>query len=435
MERALPSGGARFFVRGGPRRSGYHQTVVRRSLASSVIPAALLLGLPWASPALAGQEADSKRAPAAPAPKASAAASLTFEDVAARAARAREADAPDEAIRWYRRGVAMRPNWDEGWWYAAVLLYDRDRYAEARDAFSRFLALKPGPGPARAMRGLCAFQTGNRATSLRDLARWMAEGSAGNEETRQVAWYHLSILQIRGGQFELALQPMTQLCRSGPESPRIVRAAGLMLLRMATLPEDLPTEKQEMVDAAGRASYSWLALRNDEAKARFRDLLDRFPRAPNAHYCYGLFLMGQDPEAALAEFREEMKVQPGSVYPRLETAFELIKRGDFAAARPYAEAAVQLAPGLFAARNALGRVLVELGELERGIAELGEAARLAPDSPEMFFALARACEKAGRKDEAQRARVTFQRLERIRRTRQTPGLAPGDAAPGSGSPR
>ncbi len=408
---------------------------MRRSLASSVIPAALLVGLPWVAPALAAQDAGSRRAPVPLAPQASAEAPLQFEDVAARAARAREADAPDEAIRWYRRGVAMRPKWDEGWWYLATLLYDRDRYAAARDAFSRFLALKPDPGPARALRGLCEFQIGHHEASLRDLARWMSEGSAGNDETRQVAWYHLSILRIRGGQFELALEPMTQLCRSGLESPRVVRAAGLMLLRMPTLPEDVPGEKQEMVDAAGRASYSWLALRNEETHARFRELLDRFPQAPNAHYGYGLFLMGQDPEAALAEFREEMKVQPGSVYPRLETAFELIKRGDFAAARPYAEDGVKLAPGLFAARNALGRVLVELGELERGIAELEEAARLAPDSPEMFFALARAYQKAGRKDEAEKAGATFRRLDEIRRARKTPGLAGEGGPPGAASPR
>jgi predicted Zn-dependent protease len=393
---------------------------VRRSLASFVILAALLVALPWTSPALGAQDV---------APK------LSFEDVAARAARARDADAPVEAIRWYRRGVAMRPAWDEGWWYLATLLYDRDRYAEARDAFSRFLARKPDPGPARALRGLCGFRMGDRAASLRDLARWMAEGSKGNDETRQVGWYHLSILRIGGGQFELALQPMTQLCRSGPESPKVVRAAGLMLLRMATFPEDVPAAKGDLVEAAGRASYSWLALRNDEAQVRFRELLDRFPQAPNAHYCYGLFLMGQDPEAALAQFREEMKVQPGSVYPRLETAFELIKRGDFAAARPYAEDAVKLAPGLFAARNALGRVLVETGEIERGIAELQEAARLAPDSPEMFFALARACERAGRKDEAAKARAAFQRLEEARRARKTPGLAGDDGAPEPASHR
>jgi predicted Zn-dependent protease len=129
-----------------------------------------------------------------------------------------------------------------------------------------------------------------------------------------------------------------------------------------------------------------------------------------------------------------MKVQPGSVYPRLETAFELIKRGEYAQARPYAEDSVRLAPGLFAAHNALGRVLVEMGEIERGIAELEEATRLAPESPEMFFALARAYGRAGRKEDAERARATFQRLEDARRAGKSPDLARGDLPPASSGP-
>jgi len=379
-------------------------TVAVRGLARPLlIPSLTVLCLTQPLPALAGQDA-------APAP------SPSFEEVAARAARARESGAADEAIRWYRRGVRMRPQWDEGWWYLATGLYEGDRYAEAATAFARFLALKPQPGPARALRGLCLFQVKDYPEASRDLARWMADGSIGNAETQQVAWYHLAILRIREGQFELALEPMTQLCRSGAESPRLVRAAGLMLLRFATLPTEVPREKEELVDLAGRAGYSWIALRVDDAQARFRALLERFPEAPNAHYCYGLFLLSQgSDDAALAQFGEEMKVQPLSVYPRLETAFELLKRGDYADARPYAEEAVRLAPGLFAAHNALGRILVELDQVPRGIGELEEAARLAPESPEMYFALAHAYGRAGRTAEAEKARTTFQKLDAARR--------------------
>jgi len=406
--------------------------VVRRSPAPRVIPAALVTSLLWPGPALLAQTAKQK-APDASAPRASTVAPLPFEAVAANAARARETGTPAEAIRWYRRGLRLQPRWDEGWWYLATLLYEMDRYAEARDAFKQFLALKPEPGPAQALRGLCEFQLKDYTTSLEHLSRWQADGAAGNEETRRVALYHLSVLRIRGGQFELALEPMTRLCRSGAESPRLVRLAGLMLLRMPSFPGEVVQGKQEMVDVAGRASYSWLALRNDEAQARFKDLIERFPEAPNAHYCYGLFLRAQGSDEALAQFRDEMRVQPESVYPRLETAFELIKHGDYAGARPYAEDSVKLAPGLFAAHNALGRVLVELGQLPAGIAELEEAARLAPESPEMFYALARAYTQAGRKEDAEKARKTFLRLEESRRTKGAPGLARGDAPPGSSS--
>ena len=85
-----------------------------------------------------------------------------------------------------------------------------------------------------------------------------------------------------------------------------------------------------------------------------------------------------------------------------------------------------LAPGLFAAHNALGRALVERGEIERGTSELETAARLAPDSPEMHFSLARAYAKAGRKEDAEKERATFAELERKRRIRRgEPGVEGG----------
>src|SRR5207245_9829581 len=66
---------------------------------------------------------------------------IPFEEIARRAAEAREKDQIDEAIRWYRQGTQLRPRWDEGLWYLATLLYDQDHYADARDAFRRFLAV------------------------------------------------------------------------------------------------------------------------------------------------------------------------------------------------------------------------------------------------------------------------------------------------------
>jgi tetratricopeptide (TPR) repeat protein len=410
---------------------------VRGAPLPLVISGAFLLCSPWPASARPGPAPGPPASPDTPPGKTATsegpAPSLPFEEIAAKAARARETGALDEAARWYRSGVEARPQWDEGWWYLATLSYEKDRYAEARDAFTRFLALRPAPGPARALRGLCEFELEEYEASLRDLERWQSDGSPGNEDTRNVAWYHLSVLRIRGGQFELALEPISQLCRSQPESPGLVRAAGLMLLRKASFPRDVPQEMQEQVDAAGRAIYSWLALRNDEAQARFEDLIRRFPETPNARYCYGLFLERENPERALELFREEMKIQPDSVYPRLETAYALLRLGDFSGARPYAEDSVKLAPGLFAAHHALGQILVGSGELARGIAELEEAARLAPGSYQMFYALARAYSKAGRKEDAARARATGQKLDAIRRAKMSED-ARGAAETSSPSP-
>jgi predicted Zn-dependent protease len=88
-----------------------------------------------------------------------------------------------------------------------------------------------------------------------------------------------------------------------------------------------------------------------------------------------------------------------------------MKEGRYEEARPYAENAVQLQPDFFAAHNALGRVLLELGETDRSIAELETAARLAPNSVQTYFSLARAYQRAGRSDDVKRARDTFMKLE------------------------
>jgi tetratricopeptide (TPR) repeat protein len=375
-----------------------------------VISSVLLLGLAFA------QAARPAVAPVRPSPAPTPA--LSFDEVAKRAAAARDKDALDEAIRWYQEGARQRPNWDEGLWYLATLLYDKDRFGEARDAFRRFLVVKPEAGPAWALRGMCEFRLKEYDGALRSLQKGTDLGYGTNTAVQRAAWFHLAMLLVRVGQFERAVGPLTFLARSEPESERLFEVAGLMLLRRAKLPADITAGEREVVALAGQAAFAHLARDGQKAAERFRQLVERFPKTPNVHYAYGIFLLGGDSNAALAEFRRELEIQPGSVFARLDLAFELIRRGDFQEALAPSEEAVRLAPGLFASHNALGRALTETGALDRGILELETAARLAPESPEMHFALARAYTKAGRKDDAARARATFAELDRKRRERR-----------------
>ena len=138
----------------------------------------------------------------------------------------------------------------------------------------------------------------------------------------------------------------------------------------------------------------------------------------------GVFLLRNGEAGGLAALRRELEVKPDNVMACLEIAFELNLRGEYEDARPPAEKAVELAPRLFAAQNALGRVLVELGEIEEGIRHLEEAVRLAPESPEMHFALGRAYARAGRMEDAARTRATFTDLEAKRGRRQSQAATP-----------
>ena len=106
-----------------------------------------------------------------------------------------------------------------------------------------------------------------------------------------------------------------------------------------------------------------------------------------------------------------MEISPNHFPSMVQMAFEYLKRDQYNEALPLAEKAVQLAPKLYAARNVLGRVLLEVGQVDRSIRELEEGVKLAPSSPEMHFALARAYTRAGRKQEAARERETFKKLQ------------------------
>jgi predicted Zn-dependent protease len=86
---------------------------------------------------------------------------------------------------------------------------------------------------------------------------------------------------------------------------------------------------------------------------------------------------------------------------------------------PWAQQAVAAAPQEFPARKALGHALLDTGDLEGAIKELQLGIKLAPESPGLHFLLARAYQRAGRLEDATRARNEFTRLDRLARTQRS----------------
>lgn len=358
------------------------------------------------------------RAQSAPRPKAkSPAKTQTAQTTAAfdRAVKlgdeARLAGRLGEALDHYAKALQIRATWADGWWNVGAIFYEGDRYAEARDAFRNLVSLEPQRGPAWGMLGLCEFQTREYERAVVSLQRSRALGLAGNKELESVIRYHTALLYIRFEQYEIAYEILSEFLTVGNDSPKVIEAFGMALMRMPFLPNEIPPDKRELVLVSGRAGFNMAARRVDEARAAFDILLARYPDAPNVHYAFGVFLLNQDADAALKEFRRELEISPLHQPAMVQMAFEYLKRDEYSTALPLAEKAVQLAPKMFPARNVLGRVLLELGQVDRAIKELEEGVRLAPASPEMHFALARAYTRSGRKADAAREREVFKRLQ------------------------
>jgi tetratricopeptide (TPR) repeat protein len=353
-----------------------------------------------------------------------------FENAVKVADEARVAGRLDEAIEAYTKAVSIRPKWPDGWWYLGAIYYARDLYPQARDAFSNLVALQPERGPAWGMLGLCQFRTSEYERSIASLERSYILGLDDNKELKSVVLYHSALLYVRFEQFEMAYQALRQL--ENYDNQKIIEAFGLIMLRMPVLPNQIPGDKREQVLLAGRAGASMAARHLDASRKFFGELVANYPDDPNVHYSYGVFILPQDAETALKEFQRAHELDPNHQPAMVQMAFEYLKRRDYDAALPLAEKSVALAPRMFPARNVLGRVLLELGQIERAIHELEEGVRLAPVSPDMHFALARAYTRAGRKADADRENEIFKKLEekynQQAETKQTDGVK-GTATP------
>lgn len=75
----------------------------------------------------------------------------------------------------------------------------------------------------------------------------------------------------------------------------------------------------------------------------------------------------------------------------------------------------------------LGRLLFETGENAKAIEELETAQKMAPSEPRIYYTLARAYAKANRKEDAERARETFARLNKMVEDAEKRGDARGEA--------
>jgi predicted Zn-dependent protease len=344
----------------------------------------------------------------------------SFAQVSKEAAQAREANRIPEAVKLYRESVRVRPGWTEGWWYLSTLLYEADRYEEALTALRRFTELDPKVAQGWALLGLCEYETKEYQHAGGHLERARKLGLTDNPQLDEVASYHEALVLTRFEQYEAALEMLIDLARRGAEKPAIIEAAGAAALRKPLLPSAIPDNERELILQVGRAVIDAGARRAAQAQKEFADLVAQHPETPHLHYLYGSFLLVGDPDAGLRQLKRELEISPRHVPDLLQIAFEYLKRGDDASAIPFAQKAAEIDPQSFVAHNALGRALVETGDLVKGIQELELSKSQAPDSPQTRIALASAYAKAGRTEEAARERAEFLKLKQLTKKPEEP---------------
>ena len=334
----------------------------------------------------------------------------SFAALAARAEAARDADRTDEAIALYQKAAALRPGWGEGWWSLGMLQYERKAFRQSAEAFQKAVASNPKNGVARAMLGLSEFELGQDASALKHIQEGKELGLPDDPQLQHVVLYHEGVLLRRTGMFKEALQRLHTLCFSEVQNPDLLQALGMVALwRRERSPGG--AQDAEIVARVGRAECLAGQKKFDEARHEYAAVVRDYPAYPNIHYAYGWFLLvAEDMPAGYAELEKEIKINPRHVMARLQIAATRYKV-DSAAGLPYAEEAVKLDPQLIVGHYVLGLLLLDTDNYLRAIPELETVEKAQPGFAKVYLALGAAYARAGREQDAARARATFQRMK------------------------
>jgi tetratricopeptide (TPR) repeat protein len=334
---------------------------------------------------------------------------VPFGELERRANAAWNADRVADALRYYRAGVELDPLWLQGRWRLALLFWLAECDLEARDVVRRLVELAPDNGRGWALLGVSEYRLQEYDQALLDLSRaaalGLSEGGVGREAQRALA-----LLLARSGEYARASRALNELVRRGSDDPEVLMACGLVALRMPCLPSEIEKADEDLVRTAGQAARATFSGALEEARARFAELIARYPRRRGVHFAYGVVLSREALPEALTMLRKEVALFPDNAEAQARLALEILDRGDPPEALAPAQAAVEHNPDSYWSQLALGRARLATGAVEEALVPLEEAARMAPDREATYVALAVAYERAGRSRDVERVREKLKEL-------------------------
>ena len=317
---------------------------------------------------------------------------------------------PAEAASLYRKALAIRPGWADGWLNLGASLFQSGHYADARNAFRQGVSLAPGRGTPLAFLGMAEYELHDYKSALADIIRGEAIGLADKPDFVTAARYRAALAALRLSDFVQALEQVRPLVKAGNNSPGVIEVLGLSALFADYPPSNLPPAKRPLVELAGRAAWAFVAERADQSEPLFKQLEEQFPNEPGVHYMCGVFRLDHDPAAAEEEFRKEIQIATKNVPARVQLTLLLIKRGEAAEAVKVAGEAVELRPADALCQATLGRALLSADRTGEAITALEAAAKLAPAVARTHFYLEQAYRRAGRMADARKEKAEWDRL-------------------------
>jgi predicted Zn-dependent protease len=262
-----------------------------------------------------------------------------------------------------------------------IAFYEKNQMDDAQRSFARALEENPADLESAQMRGVVLYRLGKPAEAIPWLEKAHSSGMVANADPN----YVLALCFIATKRNDDARHAFAAQYGFPPDSAAAWLVTARMLFR-----------QEQTADAVAAA----------------RKALQADARIPLAHRLLGeIDLANGDAAGALAEFQQELKVDPldGETYDRMGDAY--VRSGQYAQAQQVLDRAVLLEPNATGPYILLGKALLAQHDPATAAMYLERAVKMDPSSAMGHMLLGRALTESGRKADAAKEFEALQKLQ------------------------
>jgi tetratricopeptide (TPR) repeat protein len=330
------------------------------------------------------------------------------------------------AINHLERAVELKPDYADGHYNLGVALWYKGTKHKSISELQESVRLDPAAGASYAFLGMALRETDDLPAARRNLQRAIALLPPTTATYIDLGNVYLRMGELdRGlGQFEAGLNApsspptpdwdsaiagLREALAKAPNRADAHNMLGLLLGRKGADSNEVLAEFREAIRlrpdfAAAHNNIGLVLTQSDDdeaAIAEFREAIRIQPNFADAHSNLGATFTATDVEQAIAELEKAVSLDPTSVKAQfnLAVAYGGSSNRDAGKEIEQLRKVISLSPTFARAHLALGKALIQEGNLLQAVSELREAVRLEPQSGEAHYQLGLALARVGKRDE------------------------------------
>ena len=328
------------------------------------------------------------------------------------------------ALPLYREYLMAHPESVDGLANYGAALAHEGRFDEAIAQYGKALTIEPGNPQVLLNLALSYYKTG-RYTQAKDRFESVVPRLQPYSPPHRQISFLLADCDIRLGRYKAAVELLDPWDQKSPDDMALAYLLGTALLKDKQL--DRGAKVIDRIMRKGETAESRLLMGTAKlnsldftgARDELQKAAELNPALPEVHASLGLALLGlSQADAAAAEFRKELDVDPNNFAAVFQLAILAKQEQRFEESRKYLARSLSLRPGDPAVLYQSATVDIASGKLDEGCRELEGLVKLSPDFTEAHVSLAGVYYRLKRKEDGDRERALVRRLTAEAQSRQ-----------------